>query len=467
MVELFLPLEIYLRTLPKCANLKLNFGITEHDFLAYADRLVKRVKYTMSSDISGDNDKVPAIELEHTENELHEQHQDKLGDMTDRFDGIKMTLSEQIETLQSDSDRLREQWEEALETDSDIKVQSAQEIERPKTALNQKNEEDKMLLLELQKKSKREIERLQQKEYVMLKRIRIARESENLKQWNETSKKLLFTSKMELEIESKRVIERPRKEENEILSRIQRNRILLKKSRREIERLETDLKLKDEQTTMLSTGKLLKKSKREIELLETVFKEKEVENEMLFTDKKEQLMDIFPMGEELRKEIISQKLTIERLKGDIISWKTNYEKCIHEYEKEVQENKRLSMDNEELRLKLSDLSSPGRKFRTISSEIRPLEKTVPRLPLRPSSDAWGKNKIERPSGNVQIDKIKSRTKITRAKQSAPMLRRFEGRDATEMSKSGLLMEKDYSQIPLAVSKIPRSRSISDIPFFQK
>ncbi|KAH3755123.1 hypothetical protein DPMN_189809 [Dreissena polymorpha] len=37
LVELFLPLETYLRTLPKCANLKLTFGITEHDFLAYAD----------------------------------------------------------------------------------------------------------------------------------------------------------------------------------------------------------------------------------------------------------------------------------------------------------------------------------------------------------------------------------------------------------------------------------------------
>ncbi|KAH3755119.1 hypothetical protein DPMN_189805 [Dreissena polymorpha] len=39
LVELFLPLETYLRTLPKCANLKLTFGITEHDFLAYADQL--------------------------------------------------------------------------------------------------------------------------------------------------------------------------------------------------------------------------------------------------------------------------------------------------------------------------------------------------------------------------------------------------------------------------------------------
>ncbi|XP_052251298.1 microtubule-associated tumor suppressor candidate 2 homolog isoform X2 [Dreissena polymorpha] len=58
--------------------------------------------------------------------ELHKQHQDKLEDITGRFDGIKMTLSEKVETLRSECDRLRDRakhCEEALQRDSDFKVQ--------------------------------------------------------------------------------------------------------------------------------------------------------------------------------------------------------------------------------------------------------------------------------------------------------------------------------------------------------
>ncbi|XP_052251297.1 microtubule-associated tumor suppressor candidate 2 homolog isoform X1 [Dreissena polymorpha] len=84
--------------------------------------------------------------------ELHKQHQDKLEDITGRFDGIKMTLSEKVETLRSECDRLRDRakhCEEALQRDSDFKVQCAlapyrslpQEIESLKTVLEMKNEE--------------------------------------------------------------------------------------------------------------------------------------------------------------------------------------------------------------------------------------------------------------------------------------------------------------------------------------
>ncbi|XP_052237217.1 uncharacterized protein LOC127848670 [Dreissena polymorpha] len=63
LVDLFLPLETYLRTLPRCAHLKLKFGITEHDFLAYADHLLKTLKCTIASDITQNKDNVRAIEL--------------------------------------------------------------------------------------------------------------------------------------------------------------------------------------------------------------------------------------------------------------------------------------------------------------------------------------------------------------------------------------------------------------------
>ena len=58
--------------------------------------------------------------------ELHKQHQDKLEDITGRFDGIKLTLSEKVETLRSECDRLRDRarsCEDALQRDSDYKVQ--------------------------------------------------------------------------------------------------------------------------------------------------------------------------------------------------------------------------------------------------------------------------------------------------------------------------------------------------------
>lgn len=58
--------------------------------------------------------------------ELHKQHQDKLEDITGRFDSIKLTLSEKVETLRSECDRLRDRarsCEDALQRDSDYKVQ--------------------------------------------------------------------------------------------------------------------------------------------------------------------------------------------------------------------------------------------------------------------------------------------------------------------------------------------------------
>ncbi|XP_052258210.1 microtubule-associated tumor suppressor candidate 2 homolog isoform X2 [Dreissena polymorpha] len=99
--------------------------------------------------------------------ELHKQHQDNLEDITGRFDGIKMTLSEKVETLRSECDRLRDRakhCEEALQRDSDFKVQCAlapyrslpQELESLKTVLEMKNKEINKLRthdIELQKKS--------------------------------------------------------------------------------------------------------------------------------------------------------------------------------------------------------------------------------------------------------------------------------------------------------------------------
>ncbi|KAH3738165.1 hypothetical protein DPMN_044793 [Dreissena polymorpha] len=98
--------------------------------------------------------------------ELHKQHQDKLEDITGRFDGIKMTLSEKVETLRSECDRLRDRakhCEEALQRNSDFKVQCAlapyrslpQEVESLKTVLEMKNKEINKLRthnIQLQKK---------------------------------------------------------------------------------------------------------------------------------------------------------------------------------------------------------------------------------------------------------------------------------------------------------------------------
>ncbi|XP_064607687.1 uncharacterized protein LOC135472223 isoform X2 [Liolophura sinensis] len=84
--------------------------------------------------------------------ELHRQHRDKLEDITVRFESIKMSLSEKVETLRGECDDLRNRArlsEEALHRDTDVKVQMAlapyknlpQEIESLKLVIDMRNEE--------------------------------------------------------------------------------------------------------------------------------------------------------------------------------------------------------------------------------------------------------------------------------------------------------------------------------------
>ena len=58
--------------------------------------------------------------------ELHKQHRNKLEDITHRFETIKLTLSEKVESLRGECDDLRHRArasEEALHRDADVKVQ--------------------------------------------------------------------------------------------------------------------------------------------------------------------------------------------------------------------------------------------------------------------------------------------------------------------------------------------------------
>ncbi|XP_012943332.1 uncharacterized protein LOC101859887 [Aplysia californica] len=84
--------------------------------------------------------------------ELHKQHRNKLEDITHRFESIKLTLSEKVESLRGECDDLRHRArssEEALQRDADVKVQMAlapflslpKEIESLKTVVEMRNEE--------------------------------------------------------------------------------------------------------------------------------------------------------------------------------------------------------------------------------------------------------------------------------------------------------------------------------------
>ncbi|WAQ99373.1 hypothetical protein MAR_023746, partial [Mya arenaria] len=78
----------------------------------------------MTTDVNGNSK--PLLTVVRHMRELHKQHQDKLEDITSRFDGIKVTLSEKVDTLRSECERLRERarhCEDALQRDSDFKVQ--------------------------------------------------------------------------------------------------------------------------------------------------------------------------------------------------------------------------------------------------------------------------------------------------------------------------------------------------------
>ncbi|KAL5012234.1 hypothetical protein ScPMuIL_010785 [Solemya velum] len=84
--------------------------------------------------------------------ELHKQHRDRLEDITQRFEGIKMGLSDKVESLRCECEELRTRarlCEDALQRDSDMKVQIAlapfislpREIESLKTVIEMRNEE--------------------------------------------------------------------------------------------------------------------------------------------------------------------------------------------------------------------------------------------------------------------------------------------------------------------------------------
>ncbi|KAL8596551.1 hypothetical protein ACOMHN_059392 [Nucella lapillus] len=84
--------------------------------------------------------------------ELHAQHRNKLEDITRRFESIKLTLSEKVQTLCEECDGLRvraKTSEEALQRDADVKVQLAlspylhlpKEIESLKMVIDMKTEE--------------------------------------------------------------------------------------------------------------------------------------------------------------------------------------------------------------------------------------------------------------------------------------------------------------------------------------
>ncbi|CAL1545944.1 unnamed protein product [Lymnaea stagnalis] len=84
--------------------------------------------------------------------ELHKQHRNKLEDITHRFETIKLSLSEKVESLRGECEDLRHRArnsEEALQRDADVKVQMAlapfmslpAEIESLKTVVEMRNEE--------------------------------------------------------------------------------------------------------------------------------------------------------------------------------------------------------------------------------------------------------------------------------------------------------------------------------------
>ncbi|KAL3880072.1 hypothetical protein ACJMK2_032343 [Sinanodonta woodiana] len=92
------------------------------------------------------------IKQENQMEELHKQHQDKLEDITNRFEGIKQTLSEKVQTLKEECEQLRNHatnCEDALQKDSDIKVQAAiapyrnlpKEIEGLRMVIEMRNDE--------------------------------------------------------------------------------------------------------------------------------------------------------------------------------------------------------------------------------------------------------------------------------------------------------------------------------------
>ncbi|XP_067663713.1 microtubule-associated tumor suppressor candidate 2 homolog isoform X3 [Haliotis asinina] len=115
--------------------------------------------------------------------ELHKQHRDKLEDITHRFETIKMTLGDKVETLRGECEDLRLRAkisEEALLRDSDVKLQLAlqpfrnlpAEIESLKLVIEMRNQEVQKLRkqnMELEKQleelpiAKEKIDSLQKK----------------------------------------------------------------------------------------------------------------------------------------------------------------------------------------------------------------------------------------------------------------------------------------------------------------
>ncbi|KAK3600508.1 hypothetical protein CHS0354_028706 [Potamilus streckersoni] len=100
----------------------------------------------------GEEIKTLQMKQENQMEELHKQHQDKLEDITNRFEGIKQTLSEKVQTLKDECEQLRNHatnCEDALQKDSDIKVQAAiapyrnlpKEIEGLKLVIEMRNDE--------------------------------------------------------------------------------------------------------------------------------------------------------------------------------------------------------------------------------------------------------------------------------------------------------------------------------------
>ncbi|RUS77609.1 hypothetical protein EGW08_014630 [Elysia chlorotica] len=84
--------------------------------------------------------------------ELHKQHRNKLEDITHRFETIKLTLSEKVESLRGECEDLTKRAknsEEALQRDADVKVQMAiapflnlpKEVESLKTVVEMRNDE--------------------------------------------------------------------------------------------------------------------------------------------------------------------------------------------------------------------------------------------------------------------------------------------------------------------------------------
>ncbi|KAH3823122.1 hypothetical protein DPMN_124921 [Dreissena polymorpha] len=384
LVELFLPLETYLSTLPKCANLKLTFGITEHDFLAYADHLVKRVKYTMSSDISKDDDNVSVIELEHNGCIEHfpsetvmsndnitkviDAHAVPLENDSNRCE-VKVEHAENAETLRSECDRLRErvkQCEEVLERDMDYEAKHAWEIDIH-TGIKKKVAENDWLsdreTETLRSECDRLRERVKQCEEVLerdmdyeakhawaIDRLKAGikkkvaendwlsdRETETLrsecdrlrkrvKQYEEVIERDMdYEEKLALEIDRLKAGIKMKVAENDCLS----DRIMeLQELALEIDRLKAGIKMKVAENDCLSDRimELQDKFEREIERLSDDFLWKENQNQ-------NQNQRLFAQNKKLQD-------TIERLELEIISRKMDHEKLI-------QENKRLSMDNEE------------------------------------------------------------------------------------------------------------------------